>query len=140
MKHKTMIWILSAGVFLILAGLAVYGMGVYKFLPVPRPDLAVAGMALIGSILALAGACLLLDSRMKTKEMEIEEKDERNVMIQTAALAYAFICMYAALFLVVFALVFTGYMNVVSCFSIMGVLILGAGAYFFKFWDLQKKM
>ena len=78
MKHKTMIWILSAGVFLILAGLAVYGMGVYKFLPVPRPDLAVAGMALIGSILALAGACLLLDSRMKTKEMEIEEKDERR--------------------------------------------------------------
>ena len=75
MKHKTMIWILSAGVFLILAGLAVYGMGVYKFLPVPRPDLAVAGMALIGSILALDGACLLLDIRMKTKEMEIEEQN-----------------------------------------------------------------
>ena len=42
----------------------------------PRPDLIVVGTSLIGISLIVSGACDLLGK--KTKEMQIEENDEKN--------------------------------------------------------------
>ena len=65
-----------AGVIILLGGLLTYGLGLHEIVPVPRPDLIVAGTSLIGIGLIVSGVCDLFTK--KSKEMEIEEKDERN--------------------------------------------------------------
>lgn len=138
MKKKILITEIVIGLFILLGGLFTYGLGVHDFLPVPRPDLIVIGTTLIGSLLIISGACDIFVK--KTKEIEIEEKDERNIMIANAAMASGFKFMCPALAFVIFALIFTGYMNVVSCFSIIGAFALGQIVFIFRLWYLNKQM
>lgn len=113
-------------------------MGIHDFMPVPRPDLVVVGTTLIGTLLVVSGVCDIFAK--KTKEMEIEEKDERNITIANAAMASAFKIMCPVLAIAIFALIFTGYMNEVSCFTIIGVLAIGQIVFLYRLWYLNKKM
>lgn len=48
MKKGLLIFMTIAGVIILLGGLLTYGLGLHEIVPVPRPDLIVAGTSLIG--------------------------------------------------------------------------------------------
>ena len=120
MKKGLLILMTVTGMIILLGGLLTYGLGVHEIIPVPRPDLIVVGTTLIGILLIVSGVCDLFVK--KTKEMEIEENDERNISLSNAAL------------------IFTGYMTVVPCFTIIGAYAIGQIAFIVRLWYLHKTM
>lgn len=117
MKKRLLILMTVTGMIILLGGLLTYGLGVHEIIPVPRPDLIVVGTSLIGILLIVSGVCDLFVK--KTKEMEIEENDERNISLSNAAMASGFKVMNVTIAVSIFALIFTGYMTVVPCFTMM---------------------
>lgn len=128
---------LVAGMVILLWGLLTYGLGVHTVIPVPRPDLIVYGTTLIGLMLVLQGCDLF---SKPTKEMQILEKDERNVAITRASGAYAYQVTLFLLVLALFALIFTGYMNKVVFFTIVAVIGVGQLAWLLAARYLEKRM
>ena len=133
MKKGSLILMIIAGMFIWLGGLLTYGLGVNDIIPVPRPDLIVVGTSLIAS-----GACDLFGK--KTKEMQIEENDERNIALGNAAMASGFKAMNVTISVALFALIFTGYMTVVPCFTIIGAFTIGQIVFIIRLWHLHKTM
>lgn len=119
-----------AGLIILLGGLLTYGLGINDIIPVPRPDLIVSGSSLIGIILIVSGSCDLFTK--KTKEMEIEEKDERNIALGNAAMASGFKVLNVSISISLFALIFTGYMTVIPCFTIIGAFAIEANCFYYK--------
>lgn len=138
MKKGMLLFMSVAGVIVLLGGLLAYGLGVHELLPVPRPGLVVVGTSLIGILLILCGACDLLAK--KSKEMQIEENDERNIALSNAAMASGFKVMSFAIAIAIFALIFTGYMAVVPCFIIIGAYAAGQAVFVVQLWHLNKTM
>ncbi len=138
MKKGFAILTIVVGFVVLLAGLLIYGLGVHNLLPIPRPDLVVVGTSLIGIMMIISGACDLF--LKKTKEMEIEEKDERNIVIANAAMAIGFKVMSVSIAVVLCILVFCGYMTEITCFSLIGAYLVGQIAFVTKLWYLQKTM
>ena len=132
MKHKIQKVELFIGVIIFLGGLLTYGLGVHQLLPVPRPDLVVYGTTLIGIILIFMGCDIF---SKPTKEMQILENDERNIAITNASLANAY-----KVTLILFALIFMGYMSKVVFFSIAGVIAIGQITWVITARYLDKKM
>ena len=122
MKKRLLILMTVTGMIILLGGLLTYGLGVHEIIPVPRPDLIVVGTSLIGILLIVSGVCDLFVK--KTKEMEIEENDERNISLSNAAMASGFKVMNVTIAVSIFALIFTGYMTVVPCFTIIGTTLI----------------
>lgn len=138
MKKGLLVVMTVAGGVILLGGLLMYGLGLSESAPVPRPDLIVTGTSLIGILLMIAGACGMLAKR--SKEMEIEENDERNIALSNAAMASGFKMMSVTIVLSVFALVFTGYMTVVPCFTIIGAYVIGQIVFIVRLTILHKTM
>ena len=138
MKKRFTVLTTVVGFIILLGGLLMYGLGVHNLLPVPRPDLVVVGTSLIGILMIISGVCDLCFK--KTKEMEIEEKDERNIAIANAAMAMGFKVMSASIAVVLCILVFSGYMTEITCFSLIGAYFIGQIAFVVKLWILQKTM
>ena len=132
MKHKIQKVELFIGVIIFLGGLLTYGLGVHQLLPVPRPDLVVYGTTLIGIILIFMG-CDIFSKPTK-------ENDERNIAITNASLANAYKVTLTLLVLVLFALIFMGYMSKVVFFSIAGVIAIGQITWVITARYLDKKM
>lgn len=128
----------TVGLIILMLGLLTYGFGINYILPVPRPDLVVYGSTLIGIIFIVSGACDLFTK--KTKEMEIEEKDERNIALGNAAMASGFKVLSVSIAMSLAALIFSGYMTVVPCFTIIGAFAIGQIAFILKLWRLNKTM
>lgn len=128
----------AVGLIILMLGLLTYGFGINYILPVPRPDLVVYGSTLIGIIFIVSGACDLFTK--KTKEMEIEEKDERNTALGNAAMASGFKVLSVSIAISLAALIFSGYMTVVPCFTIIGAFAIGQIAFILKLWRLNKTM
>lgn len=137
MKRKIQILELFFGVIILVGGLLTYGFGIHQLLPVPRPDLVVYGTTLIGTILILLGCDLF---SKPTKEMQILENDERNIVIVNTSMAYAYKITVTLLVLVLFALIFMGYMSKVVFFSIAGVVAIGQITWIITAHYLEKKM
>lgn len=129
---------IAAGLIILMGGLLTYGLGINDIIHVPRPDLIAPGTTLIGIIFIVSGACDLFVK--KTREMEIEEKDERNIALSNAAMASGFKVMNISISVSLFILIFTGYMTVVPCFTIIGAFTIGQLAFILKLWHLQKTM
>ena len=138
MKKGLLILMVVAGMIVLLGGLLIYGLGINEIVPVPRPDLIVVGTSLIGISLIVSGACDLLGK--KTKEMQIEENDERNIALGNAAMASGFKVMNVTISVSLVALIFTGYMTVVPCFTIIGAFAIGQLAFIVRLWYLHKTM
>lgn len=98
----------------------------------------VVGTSLIGILLIVSGVCDLFVK--KTKEMEIEENDERNISLSNAAMASGFKVMNVTIAVSIFALIFTGYMTVVPCFTIIGAYAIGQIVFIVRLWYLHKTM
>lgn len=137
MKKKMLLIELITGIIIFLGGLMTYGLGIHNVLPVPRPDLVVWGTTLVGIILILSGSDLL---SKKTKAEEIEENDERNIAIGNAAMALGFKVMTTLFVLVLFALIFAGYMNEVSCLGLIAVFMVSQVVTVFYTWYLNRTM
>lgn len=137
MKAKIQKIELFMGVTILLIGLLTYGLGINQLLPLPRPDLVVYGTTLIGILLILMGCDIF---SKPTKEMQILENDERNIAITNTSMAYAYKVTLPLLVLVLFALIFMGYMNKVVFFSIAGVVAIGQITSVVTAHYLEKKM
>ena len=137
MRHKIQKSELFIGVIIFSGGLLTYGSGLHRLLPVPRPDLVVYGTTLIGIILILMGCDIF---SKPTKEVQILENDERNIAIINASLANAYKVTLTLLVLVLFALIFMGYMSKVVFFSITGVIAVGQITWVITVHYLDKKM
>ncbi len=137
MKQKIQKAELFTGVIILLGGLLTYGLGINQLLPVPRPDLVVYGTTLIGVMLILMGCDIF---SKPTKEMQILENDERNIAITNTSMAYAYKVTISLLVLVLFALIFMGYMSKVVFFSIAGVIAIGQITWVVTAHYLEKKM
>ncbi len=137
MKQKLQKIELFIGVIILLGGLLTYGLGINQLLPVPRPDLVVYGTTLIGIMLILMGCDIF---SKPTKEMQILENDERNIAITNASMAHAYKVTISLLVLVLFALIFMGYMSKIVFFSIAGVIAIGQIAWIVTAYHLEKKM
>lgn len=138
MKKGLLILLTVAGAIILLGGLLAYGLGVHEIVPVKRPDLLVVGTTLIGIFLIITGVCDLFIK--KSKEIEIEEKDERNVALSNAAMASGFKTMSVAIAIAIFGLIFTGNMTVVPCFIIIGAYAIGQIVFIVRLWHLNKTM
>ena len=138
MNKRLMTFFTVLGVIILLGGLLTYGLGIHEMVPVPRPDLIVVGTSLIGILFIIWGVCDLFAK--KTKEMEIEENDERNVALSNAAMASGFKVMNVTIAISIFALIFTGYMTVVTCFTIIGAYAVGQIVFIVRLWFLNKTM
>lgn len=137
-EKRLLILMTVTGMIILLGGLLTYGLGVHEIIPVPRPDLIVVGTSLIGILLIVSGVCDLFVK--KTKEMEIEENDERNISLSNAAMASGFKVMNVTIAVSIFALIFTGYMTVVPCFTIIGAYAIGQIVFIVRLWYLHKTM
>ncbi len=137
MKRKIQKLELFLGIIILLGGLFTYGLGVHQLLPVPRPDLVVYGTTLIGIILILMGCDIF---SKPTKEMQILENDERNIAITNTSMAYAYKVSTTLLVLVLFSLIFMGYVSKVVCFSIVGVIAVGQITWVITAHYLEKRM
>ncbi len=138
MKKRVSLFVTVTGVLILLGGLLTYGLGLHEIVPVPRPDLIVTGTSLIGILLIISGTCDLF--MKKTKEIEIEEHDERNITLSNAAMASGFKVMNITIAFSLFALIFTGYMTVVPCFTIIGAYFIGQLVFLARLWYLNKTM
>lgn len=138
MKKGLSIFMTIAGGIILVGGLLTYGLGMHKMMPVPRPDLIVVGTSLIGILLVMTGICDLFIR--KSREVEIEESDERNIALSNAAMASGFKVMSFAMGVSILALIFTGYMTVVSCFTIMGAYVMGLIVFIVRLWHLNRTM
>lgn len=138
MKKYLSVIITVIGIIILLGGLLTYGLGIHEIAPVPRPDLIVVGTSLIGILFMVTGACDLLGK--KTREMEIEENDERNIALSNSAMASGFKVMNVTIAISVFSLIFTGYMTVVPCFTIIGAYAIGQIVFVVRLWHLHKTM
>ncbi len=125
------------GIVILLGGLFTYGLGVHQLLPVPRPDLVVYGTTLIGVLFILMGSDIF---SKPTKEMQILENDERNIAITNASLAYAYKVSTTLFVIVLFALIFMGYVSKVVCFSMIGVITIGQITWIVTARCLEKRM
>lgn len=125
------------GIVILLGGLFTYGLGVHQLLPVPRPDLVVYGTTLIGVLFILTGSDIF---SKPTKEMQILENDERNIAITNASLAYAYKVSTTLFVIVLFALIFMGYVSKVVCFSMIGVIAIGQITWIVTAHCLEKRM
>lgn len=137
MKRKIQKAELSLGLMILLGGLLTYGLGIHQLLPVPRPDLVVYGTTLIGILLILMGCDIFC---RPTKEMQILENDERNIAIANVSMACAYKVSTTLLVLVLFSLIFMGYISKVVCFSIIGVIAVGQITWVATAHYLEKKM
>lgn len=125
------------GIVILLGGLFTYGLGVHQLLPVPRPDLVVYGTTLIGVLFILMGSDIF---SKPTKEMQILENDERNIAITNASLAYAYKVSTTLFVIVLFALIFMGYVSKVVCFSMIGIIAIGQITWIITAHCLEKRM
>ena len=125
------------GIVILLGGLFTYGLGVHQLLPVPRPDLVVYGTTLIGVLFILMGSDIF---SKPTKEMQILENDERNIAITNASLAYAYKVSTTLFVIVLFALIFMGYVSKVVCFSMIAVITIGQITWIVTARCLEKRM
>lgn len=137
MKQKIFKIELVIGVVILLGGLLTYGLGIHKQLPIPRPDLVVYSTTLIGIMLIIMGCDIF---SKPTKEMQILENDERNITIKNTSMAYAYKVTISLLVLVLFALIFMGYMSKVVFFSIVAVIGIGQITWLVSTHYLEKHM
>ena len=124
------------GMLLLLGGLVLYGLGTQDLLPVGRPKMLFLILALPGIFLIVSGACELFFK--KTKAMEIEEKDERNVRIANEAKALAYEVMTVLLSLVLAFMALTGYLTAAVFFVFFAVFAITQITFVTRLWYLQK--
>lgn len=126
------------GILLLLGGLLLHGVNVHISLRLPTPTLLPWASVLLGVVFIILGVSELFFK--KTKEMEIEEKDERNIMLSNAAKADAYEVMTLLFALTLTGLAIFGYLTTAIFFIFFSVFIIAQGTFVARLWYLHKKM
>ena len=126
------------GVCVMLLGIVLYFLAGHGWsIPLARPDLAPWGVSFLGIIMIVCGSTELLTK--KTKEEEINERDERNIALHNAAMATAFEVMNLFFGIGLVALAMLGYMNLVSFFTLIILYLLSNAIYVLRLRRLEKE-
>lgn len=88
----------------------------------PRMDIAWIGFLVVAIILCASGICIF--SISGKKQEWINETDEREIIIAAKASMVGYLIQTTLLGIVFFLLVFMGYLNKASGFSIIGVILI----------------
>lgn len=124
-KKKTMrkmMLALSCGGLLFIAFAVVLFLSKESLVQFPRADIAPVGFALVGIIYLICGIGMLVV--IQDKKAFIEENDERSKTIEAKAGTVAYAVQTLLLFTGLFLMIFTGYLNVVSAFSLIVILVI----------------
>lgn len=134
---KVLSWIsIVVGVVILISGFVIRGQDIsINFI---RPDLVVLGFGILGIMLIICGICTL--ALKVTKEIEIEQNDERNIAIGNAAKATGYEVITVMFSLAILSLAMLGYMNKVSFFILIGILFTSQIVFITKLWYLHKRM
>lgn len=113
------------GILLLLLGLSLGFIGV-EFLKVAfiRMDLVPIAVGFLGVLIFLVASSAIGYEKNKSREQQIEEKDERIIQIHENSKSKAFDLMATTFPLVLLALVMFGYMNTVSFFFLAGLYLI----------------
>lgn len=103
-----------------------------------RPDLVPFGVSFLGIMLLLTGWTEVFYK--KTRQQEIEEKDERNVAIVQGAMAAAFEAMNLLLGIALVTLAILGYMNHVSFFTLIICYLAANCVYLLRLRQLNREI
>jgi len=127
MKSRFNYWWISIffGTLLILWGiiLGIVGAEVLNISFV-RMDLVPIAVGFCGVLLSFLGWAEIREEKNKTQEQQIEENDERNIKINENAKAKAFDLMSTLFGLGLLTLAMFGYLNRVSFFTLVGLLLI----------------
>lgn len=110
-------------VFLAIMGLMIAFGGNIFGIDFPRNDTAYIGFGIVGFLNLLISFYFWAVS--KDKQLLIEDKDERNILIVSKASFIAFLFQNIVLAYSIFILMFMGYLNVASAFTFAGIIISG---------------
>lgn len=122
MAKKLAIVVIATGLpFVLIAGILFFKKNILQIFP--RMDIAWIGFLVVAIILCVSGICML--SISSKKQEWINETDERESLITAKAYMVGYIIQTTLLGIVFFLLVFMGYLNKVSAFSIIGVTLVG---------------
>lgn len=103
-----------------------------------RPDLVPFGISFLGIMLLLTGWTEVFYK--KTRQEEIEEKDERNAAIVQGAMAAAFEAMNLLLGIALVTLAILGYMNHVSFFTLIICYLAANCVYLLRLRQLNREL
>lgn len=124
-KKKTirkMMLALSCAGLLFIAFAIVLFVSKESFVQFPRADIAPVGFALVGFIYLICALGMFVV--IQDKKALIEENDERSKTIEAKAGTVAYAVQTLLLFTGLFLMIFTGYLNVVSAFSLIVILVI----------------
>lgn len=114
-----------SGVLLFLLGILLGIVGAEVLgIPFVRMDLVPFAIGFCGFLLTVVAGISIWEEKSKTKEQEIEEKDERNIKIRQNAKSKAFDLMTVLLSFGLLTLALFGYMNKISFFSLISVFFI----------------
>lgn len=105
-----------------------------------RMDLVPFGIGFIGVLIFIAASSVVSYEKNKTKEQEIEEKDERMIQIQQQAKSKAFDILAGVFPIILLGLAILGYMSMVSFFILAGLYLLVVLIYYYQLRLNQKNM
>ncbi|MDA1477600.1 hypothetical protein [Bacillus changyiensis] len=126
------------GVFFMLSGVALGIVGAEVLnIPFARMDLVSFAVGFCGFLLLVLRSSY---EKNKTREQQIEEKDERVVFINQNSKSKAFDLLITILPLALLTLVMFGYMNKVSFFSLIGLYFISIVYYYYSIWKNKKIM
>ncbi|MBU8790486.1 hypothetical protein NSA56_12935 [Oceanobacillus caeni] len=129
------------GILLLLLGFSLGFIGV-EFLKVAfiRPDLVPITVGFLGVLLFLVASSAIGYEKNKTREQQIEEKDERVIHIYENSKSKAFDLMTTIIPLGLLTFVMLGYMNKVSFFFLAGLYLICICYYYYHLLLNKKKM
>lgn len=119
-KRLSIIFIAIGTLFALTAGILFIKKDILQIFP--RMDIAWVGFLLVSIILCVSGICIF--SISNNKQVWINETDERESLITSKAYMVGYVIQTTLLGIVFFLLLFMGYLNKASGFSIIGIILL----------------
>ena len=126
---KSAILLMLIGIIMVLIGIVFFvNRDILQL--VPRMDIAWMGFVVVASLCLISGISLFISSN---KERDwINETDEREISIMAHSSLVGFLVQTILLVMMFFILTFMGFLNKVSGFSILAIIIISgtaSGAY-----------
>lgn len=128
---------IAIGVVVLCAAIFGFGVDENGFFHIPSDRLALALIAPIVAIMC-GGICDIFINSVK--EVQIEAKDERNIIIAKYAQAFGFKIMSILLSSTILILVLIGYISITIFLIFFAIYATSQLAYFFRLSSLRKTM
>lgn len=137
--EKKYFWLqLVVGFIFLLGGLFIYGLGRMNMMGDRSPGSDTLWICAVGIMFIVTSTCG--NFFKKTKQQEIEEKDERNIAIARRAKANAFDTMVFLFAIVIILLNFIGNLDTVTFFVLVGAYFSVQIVFIVSLWYFEKKM